>query len=585
MKLKINRILSLVFLLSSLVLQGYSQCSVFEIPFAERVNSSSIIIEGRVKAISSYWNKDKTMIYSSNKIEIFKILKGHLSETEINIITKGGIVGQQMIKATNLLTLKANEVGIFMLKAVSDDKINSDTAKDLNYEAFSSKQGFIRYSETDAMVSDLFQNYGSMNQVYKDIFKFTGQKAREIKPFDYSKVEKIGRAAPVISEFFPDTISAGTKSILTIRGKSFGTNATVKFSNADDGGKTKIEPLEQQYISRSDNEIIVEVPENAGTGKFQVVNGTTGTSLKTLQVSYAYSNVPQSDYQGRFINQSGGGYSWQMHPDFEINADAKAAFLRAFTKWRCSSLVTWTLGDNTPTDKIEKDNVNVIRFDKNSELPEGVLGICYSYYSTCEKGKWFVSELDIVFDDQANWNFSTTTSIGTRFDLETIALHELGHGHQLGHVINSKDLMHFSITAGLVKRELNTNNLACAALVISNSSQSGICNFRPMTLLTPDVCNEIGFGYFDFDGISAYPNPFVSETQISYQIASETNVQAALFDVFGNKMYTLVDEIQKPGRHVYNLNGLQYDMSSGIYVFALYLNGTLKTKKILKTIN
>ena len=576
-----------LFLTVGFVTSAYSQCSIIEVSLEKRVQSASLILEGRVKDIDSHWNKDKTMIYTSNKIEVYKVFKGQIDKAEITVITIGGIIDDVMVKTSNLLSLNLNEVGVFFLMPAVAEKLNSQNNQGNSYEAFSSKQGFINYQEQQGEAIDLFTNYGHPNQLHLNIIQLSGQTVKEIKSYSYlgNASKKMHGASPLISDFFPETLSAGTKSRLTIRGKGFGTNPKVKFSNADDGGKTKIEPLLKQYISSSDVEIVVEVPENAGTGKIQVYNGSISTSSKSLEIKYAYSNVPESDIQARFYNQSGGGYTWQMHPDFDKNADAKSAFLRAFEKWRCSTLVNWNLGVNTLIDKQEKDNVNVIRFDRENNLPDGVLGTCFNYYSQCENGKWYVSELDIVFDDKTNWNYSTATSIGNRYDMETIALHELGHGQQLGHVINSKDLMHYSVCPGIVKRELNQNNLACANLVLNNSTQSEICNFRPMSLLTQDICDDISAGYFDFDEIKAYPNPFNSETQISYQIASETNVQAEIFDLFGNKLYTLANEIQFPGRHVYNLNGFQSDMSNGLYVFTLYLNGTLKTKKILKVNN
>ena len=84
---------------------------------------------------------------------------------------------------------------------------------------------------------------------------------------------------------------------------------------------------------------------------------------------------------------------------------------------------------------------------------QGVLGITYSYYSSCATGYWYLNEIDMNLLDTNLWNFDSINVASNLFDFESVVLHELGHAHQLSHVINPNNIMHYSI-----KRGDNKNN-------------------------------------------------------------------------------------------------------------------------------
>jgi PKD repeat protein len=151
--------------------------------------------------------------------------------------------------------------------------------------------------------------------------------------------------------------------------------------------------------------------------------------------------------------------------------------------WTCTTGINWTIGATTTTDVIANDNINVIRMDNGSELPPGVLGRCTSRWSGCGGAtiEWYVEELDIVFDDATNWNFGPALPGFTEYDFESVSVHELGHGHQLGHVINTNDVMHYAISNGEDNRVLSANNIAGASDVQSRSTGGSVCSQTVMT--------------------------------------------------------------------------------------------------------
>jgi len=76
------------------------------------------------------------------------------------------------------------------------------------------------------------------------------------------------------------------------------------------------------------------------------------------------------------------------------------------------------------------------------------------------------------------------------------------------------------------------------------------------------------------------PNPFRESTTISYQLVEGGRVQLSIYDKTGKVVTTLTDANQGPGRYseVWNANG----MPSGVYHYALYVNGELLVKRAIK---
>ena len=478
----------------------HAQCMLQEIPLTQRITESDLVVEGKVVSQNSYWDDNHQTIYTVNTVEVYKVFKGSFTTGSIEILTEGGTVDLDMIKVEPSLQLNLNEVGIFACIPVTRFVVSTNQKTSLpKYEAHSSLQGFVKYDLSNASAADVFKQYPDIkNDVYDKITSITAKKYDVLQAFDaYSIVNNNSTNKMLvlgITGFAPGTVTAGTKTVLTIDGTGFGAvqgTGTVGFKNSDDGGATYINPLPTQYTSWSDTQIKVEVPSKAGTGTIQVTQGNTVTSAGTLTVSYAQLNVsydPGSGtkaYQPDHVNDNGsGGYTWQLYTGFDGNASAKASFLRALDTWRCNTSVNWSVGTTTAVNVISGDNTNVVRFDSGAELPGGVLGRCTSYWSGCSSGPnvvWYVSELDIAFDDGANWQYGTALPAGNEYDFETVAVHELGHGHQLGHVISSGAIMHYAISNGASNRSLGANDLAAGVYVQGQSTVANACGPGAMT--------------------------------------------------------------------------------------------------------
>jgi hypothetical protein len=485
----------------------HSQCSLYPVSLANRVNSSSLIIQGRVVSHRSFQNSAQNYIYTSNLIRVSQVLKGSLASELIEVITDGGEVGLMKQVVEPSLQLRQDEEGVFTLNSFQQPSQFGYPV----FNVYADQQGFIKFDLTENTARDPFKKYNDINtDLYPELQKLIGALIPSyVNPTSPGKGYGSG-VTTAVTGISPTVITAGTFSVLTITGSGFGSTqgtSFVEFFNADDGGATYIKPDPSQYVSWSSTQIQVMVPTRtstlsgtAGTGPVRVtVSASSTVSSQNLTVDYGELNVLYSGavYNTRHVDLNGSsGITWQMYTSFDANSAAKTAFLNSFQTWRCNTYINWVLGSTVSTNTIALDGVNVIRFDVGSELPGGVLGRCTSYYSGCIVGSnvyFYVEELDIVFDDPSTsaitWQFGPTPASGTQYDFESVSLHELGHGHQLSHVINSSDVMHYALANAQNKRSLITNNINGGGDVMARNVSGGVCSIPAMSALNSTNCS------------------------------------------------------------------------------------------------
>ena len=81
-----------------------------------------------------------------------------------------------------------------------------------------------------------------------------------------------------------------------------------------------------------------------------------------------------------------------------------------------------------------------------------------------------------------------------------------------------------------------------------------------------------------------YPNPFNPQTHIVYQLPWAGPVQLRVYNVMGQAVCDLVDEVQGAGEHEVTWNGLDGSgraVASGIYFYQLVAGPSVETKKML----
>ncbi|MEP1488921.1 MAG: T9SS type A sorting domain-containing protein [Algibacter sp.] len=604
-----------------------AQMMLKEISLEQQIEKSSLVVEGKVIAKGAFWDIDHKLIYTSNTVEVYKVFKGNPLKT-IEVITVGGTVGLNALIASNSLKLQKGDIGIFTLY---DSNISTDTkshkSNNKKLRAYGLSQGFYKYNLYNEIVVNAFNKKQDISSsFYNEIQGYTKKNYIEISSFDIKSkksksISSKGILSPDAITFTPNATSAGTESTITITipggaGETdFGSiKGKVAFANADDGGSTFIDALDTQ-VQWSNTSITVEVPSSAGTGKIRVTTSDDSSiiSVNDLTILYSEINVVYDaddetgsggvngpleafSYSPQHVNINGsGGYTWQMHTDFNSNSDAKAAFERSFNKWVCETGINWVIGATTTVDVVEFESaspspsdppVNVIRFDNGSELDPTTLGVCYSWYKGCSAGggefEWFVAEMDLVFDDDTDWNFGPeiTPAIFGKYDFESVVLHELGHGHQLGHVIddsppvdNGNDVMHYALQSVEDQRVLSANNITAANNVQNRSiGPAPSCN-EP--LMTGASCPLSVEDQELAGAISIYPNPTTGQFYIESGTAINLE-KVVIYDVHG-RLISNIDLSNNSKMKTINLSGA----SKGLYFVNIHSDNGMITKKII----
>ncbi len=197
----------------------------------------------------------------------------------------------------------------------------------------------------------------------------------------------------------------------------------------------------------------------------------------------------------------------------------------------------------------------------------------YLRVSILEEGKPFAGNFKALNDNGHEWDLEITSTIANQ--LVNLTLLETGQ-----------------LPAGFEKyvldqdyRTIITVNDNSLSLKLGNSFST---RHVKIILGTKEFAEQNPEGIplvpLDFALHQNYPNPFNPETTIRYQINQPGQVQLEIYNLLGQKIRTLVNEVQPAGAHSANWDGLDDNgrsVSSGVYVYRLRTDISVASRKLV----
>lgn len=506
-----------------------SHSDMVKLPLSLRVGVADAVFEGSV--ISSYSMSLDNTIYTAFRVSVHKVFKGHITESEVEVISPGGFYNGTFQVVEPTFTAQNGQTGLFMVSQRSDLQNTSSVPR---FYAFAAQQSLVTYHKHEGYASDVFYRYTDITKdIYIPIRNHTAQKEQILTTFEAdifiapSKSEQNHQSQAVITSIEPTLARGGTGDIVTIRGSGFGTyrnRANVEFRNADDGGQTWISVPPNHIVSWQSGEIKVIIPGgdwytlnevkniSAGTGPIRLTpeSGEVVISSETLTIIYSLNSrtyqtnqidpPTYENFRPHFFNQNGfGGYTFRPTAALKQNTQAINVFKRSLETWRCGTGVNFSYSDELSTANCAKiDNISTIALSSTS-CPMPFLGILAYTSSTwinqpcigSDGIRYFtVTEIDMVINKDINWNYSTDQELNGKYDLESIITHELGHAQQLGHIIDPSKIMNFTIDTSTFRRSLNAFTDIPAGIVINDSSIVLRCSaVEKFSRISTDKCS------------------------------------------------------------------------------------------------
>jgi hypothetical protein len=197
--------------------------------------------------------------------------------------------------------------------------------------------------------------------------------------------------------------------------------------------------------------------------------------------------------------------------------------------------------------------------------------------------------MDIEIDTNNLFFIDTiNTSIPVGYlDFYSIILHELGHSHNLRHVIESNNIMHYGISPGQIKRDLE-HDYSCDeggnwVIDFSTDINNFInnCGVENINANPTPPCSHLSVENIDVNNDFAriYPNPFTRNINIEIKSLNTPSTIIQMYDLNGRQILRKEFQLNE------GLNTIPIEigvLSSGIYLINITNGNVSSSYKIIK---
>ncbi len=416
---------------------GTAQAVTMKMELRELAGGADAIVTGTVVERESRWNAERTHIFTTLSVSVEDVLKGEPCRRVITIDTPGGEVDGIGELVSDTPVFNRGEQAVLFLKHSSDS-----TA----YEFYGGTGGKLSVNE------------GRVGRLPLSEFKKRVDESLQGKPLSLEASEEVyATGDPAITGIDPGSASAGTGSLVTITGSEFGdAQGQVYFFYRS--GQSYIAGIVSSW---SDTEIIVAVPTGIISG--YPASASSGPVFVRTQAGLDSAQYPFAvtfSYGGCKWPGDNPSVSYRINPNTSDSADEAAAVQSAAGTWNAVSNKSFSFvyAGTTSATSSGYDGVNEVLW-ANLGSTSGILART-TYWYIDET----IVETDLVFNDYYTWE----TSSGYNFDIQSVALHELGHFLNLrdlygavdGYPSDTGKVMYGFKSAGVTTRNLSAGDQA-----------------------------------------------------------------------------------------------------------------------------
>jgi len=146
-----------------------------------------------------------------------------------------------------------------------------------------------------------------------------------------------------------------------------------------------------------------------------------------------------------------------------------------------------------------------------------------------------------------------------------------------GELSFAKDGDNLKLT-GITASYMEIYNYPCSGGITDLTKVDNSANATTLAAITPTatVLEESKIN------IAAYPNPFVDNADITYNLNSEAKVKVEIFDLQGKLITNLFEGNQNAGNYKLNFDAKSVSTGSGIYIVKMTVNSDVYSNQIVQ---
>ncbi len=465
----------------------------------EAIQQADYIFEGTIIAQHTFWDMDSLNILTAHTIQISQkvSLKTNLetSKTLGNtiLLTKGGHVNNDYMSFSGAPHFQIGDKGVFFTQS---SKQNIHKKNQEHYVCLiNSQTNFLNHHTAKHTIGEenftLQQVYQKIESAAKSTFVYSSNSSSQIRS---------NKTSATISNINPINLPADGNQELSISGSGFGTftgEAAIYMPNCNQPSGVSYLKIPENYISRWSNNIIqIKVPgfdiqtgfPGVGSGlvRIRMANGEEITSTQRITISYNHKKLGVQNID--MISHNNTGDMPFYISKRLIDDGALPAIERAMDLWYCETGIKFSIEGTVDETCYKVDNKNVISYDDGCSISQ--LGFTRLLVSTCSsRNDVYLRDLDIIINRDKNWSFDLVETPIGKSDFASTILHEIGHAHVLGHVLNNEDILFPIVQRTATKKELVENNKKGGEQILLESKNQNACtNFKPVSTFNDGFC-------------------------------------------------------------------------------------------------